>query len=42
VRNAYCILVRKHVGKIPLGRLRCCSKDNIGMELKRKEMDVVD
>jgi hypothetical protein len=36
------MLVGKHVGKIPLGRLRCCCKDNIGMQLKPTEMDVAE
>jgi len=35
-RNYYSLLIGKHEGKKPLGRLRCRWEDNIKMNLKLK------
>jgi hypothetical protein len=40
-RNAYNILVGKSEGKIPLGRHGCRREDNIGMDLRGTELEVV-
>jgi hypothetical protein len=41
IRNAYRILMRKPVGKRPLGRPRCRWVDNIKMDLRDIGSDVV-